>query len=577
MIFAGKSEKKRRRTMKWKRLGPDVVVGEAKKGRSVTVLDQVSGPKIPVEKPETGIAMKKLESRLDQGAQDWGQLTKGSVEKEPLLKRRKVALAIDNPSSVAGGKQTEVIQEKLGAAEDTVSQRKVGTLVIRVPQGVNRQKAKRAVRTNSHFMKPPTVSKVGVLDEGRPLPGRVTEGSVATDLNTSKGNLLNKNSGYLATSDAAVGPSQPAPILLPKNPRTVRTPLGAPSPRNGRMVSLSVLLNQPTEPQISIKVNEAPEEDTKLTVDKTKIKVDILKSKPGISRSSPAGNSQKKSGATAGCVAIKPGLPNEVHVSVVPELELPGKGGKLMRVLHKEDSRKVRSLWELTGKDKMPLSVAEVFEFAEEDADIAMYGKHGAKLDQTDQSTPRTNPLSGTSYPFPRSGRSARTFQINKRISECNKQKIIKSDRGKTGSQGPEEERTEVRTDWSLHCDSTQTPAVHAWTPKADLYRNLNSALSPITKQIRSSKLKNGKVVLNGVRDKHDFPNGKSQMRDKSAHLNVAQDKVPEARTSKRESNHLDMSKYSAKRQKLLGEVQKKEVKAEGPSGKSLERYIDLI
>lgn len=563
--------------MKWKRLGPDVVVGEAKKGRSVTVLEQVPGPKIPVEKPETGTAMKKLESRLDQGAKDWGQLPKGSVEKEPLLKRRRVALAIDNPSSVAGDKQTEAIQENLGAAEDTASQRKVGTLVIRVPQGVNRQKAKRAVRTNSHFMKPPTVSKADVVDEGHPLTGRVAEGSVATDLNTSKGNLSKKNSGFLVTGDATVGPSQPTPSLLPKNLRTVRTPLGAPSPRNGRMVSLSVILNQPTEPQISIKVNQAPKEDKKPNVDMTKIKVDMLKSKPGISRSNPDGNSQKKSVASAGCAAIKPGPSNEVHVSVVPELELPCKEGKITRVLHKEDTRKVRSLWELTGKNKTPVSVAEVFEFAEEDGDIAMYGKQGAKIVQTGQSTPKTNPLSGISYPFPRSGRSARSFLPNKRIAEWNKSKNVKADPGKTGSQGLEEERTEVETDWSIHRDSAQTPAAHVWTSKPDLHRNSNSALSPVTKQIRSSKLKNGKVVLNGVRGKHDFPMGKSQMRDKSACISVAQDKTPEARMSKREFNDLDMSKHSAKRQKLFSEVQKKEVKAEGPSGKPLERYFDLV
>jgi hypothetical protein len=111
--------------------------------------------------------------------------------------------------------------------------------VIRVPQGVNRQKAKKGIRTKLQ-QQPKFGTRDWKADAGE--EGHAGWGDGRRGLEAGKSTAL-RTAGPLMKGCGSV--SGRAGGTVTNSIRSPRTPLAGPSPRNGRMVSLSVILNQP--------------------------------------------------------------------------------------------------------------------------------------------------------------------------------------------------------------------------------------------------------------------------------------------------------------------------------------------
>lgn len=539
----GKLEKKRRRTMKWKRLDSDVGAGESKKGKTMTSSDQIGGPKDLVQKTD------------DQGGR--GGILKVPAEKEPFLKRRRVSASSDHPSAVTNAKEREANEEKMKTQEadcDTV-ERKIGTLVIRVPQGVNRQKAKRAVRTNTI-----STSKVDVSEKRHPSPENTIEGPVIGK-STTKNLHLNRSSGSSSPptpANTSLEPQKELPSKLTKSLRSVRTPLGGPSPRNGRMVSLSDIMKQPAQSRNRPEFKEGLKGASNVKAEVTRTRVE--------------GKFQKKVDANVPVVALTLHTRNQLKEREFPEKE-PPREEKKVRVLHKEEARKVRSLWELTGKNNLPGPGAEVFDFAED----AMDGSRACKEDASTVQTKNSTPLFERSCSFPRSGRSARSVLPNKRNVEWHRSKDAQVDPGKIEDEAMASENDPPPMKWTISTDGSRASAARTRVPRPDLCQNANFEVSHLRKQVRSNKL-----IVKRFHSNYKSPDVRLQDDDLSADVKATKNiqvkaSVAEPRDSKRLFDRSDMIERSVKRLKLMGGFRKIKEKAAVVKGKPTARYFFLL
>jgi len=464
-------EKKRRRTMKWKRLDSDVGAGESKKAKTMALSEyNVEAEEEQVEKPEVGNKNVESDVRPDQSGeiQGGGIALKIPTEKE-ALKWRRVPLGSDNHSSasVAQGKERTVETITNGEGEGTtqVPQHKNETVLLRVPQGVNRQKAKRALRTN---LGP---GKHSGIDGGSGILApveKLAQVSLLDNSDTTKVSFLKKRDSG-SNTPAVTTKAQTNHVLshhMTENFRSVRIPNRCPSPRNGRMVSLSDILKQPAEPIPSSKSRTTVREALKGAADV---------------------RAHKKGDSPQVDMATKP--ITHVDQEKVPQLPLkdPKKVIKGLRVLHKEEARKVRSLLELSGKsNQLPGQGAEVFDFVEEGIHLLEAHKH-------DTPSPPTT-FQESVDTIPRSGRSIRTNPPRRRNVEWHRSEDAQSDLGNESAvaEGGESSAQVHHQNASCVVDVkcvTFRPEVGTGIPRPGFYNDAASDIMPSRKLGYPSKV----------------------------------------------------------------------------------------
>ncbi|KAG0625738.1 hypothetical protein M758_2G077300 [Ceratodon purpureus] len=244
----GKLERKQRRNMKWKWLGSGSDGGDAKEFSPASSFGQETEPQLTSENARIGSKVQEAVTRPDVSKRDFRA---SSGEMIAPSKRRKL-LAPRRHQEV---KATNVTEENLEAANMDLSEdskKKAGTLVIRVPQGVNRQIAKKGIRTKLQLKCGTREWRSSASEDGLTGEGSGRRGPEARNLMPPRpvGRPM-KASGNRGSGSSLMRAVGLSPIGLPsfitKNIRSPRTPLPGPSPRNGRMVSLNAILNQPVK------------------------------------------------------------------------------------------------------------------------------------------------------------------------------------------------------------------------------------------------------------------------------------------------------------------------------------------
>lgn len=531
MFDTGKMDKKRRRTLKWTQLDADEGAGEPKQGSLVTISGHTLGPVTSVDKSEVGTKMRKSEARSDQGVEDTGVSAKTSEEAVPLSKRRK-SVVVSERSSAPEAKTPECTENRTTVGGDG-EQRKVRTLVIRVPQGVNRQKAKRANCTDSSPNTRVAESKLDLSEEACPPKSGAATGPICGASPSTEGAPVNRKSSSCEVANTVLARQEEVPSFLTKSLRSARTPRGGPIPQSGRMMSLSAILKQPKHLRINSNNNAGHKQVQKLNTE--------------ASTSHLQGKIHKKLDASVAFVAT---LTKVTNFSL-PEMESERK----TRVLSKEDAQKVRRLGELTSKLKMHGPGTEVFDFAEEGTEIVRANKQGTAKVQTADSTLKDSSVK-TYFPIPKSGRSARSFP-NKRNVEWHRSKDAQADPGKSNEAVVAEKVIPQKKRTGLSY-SLQPPAGSTCIPRVDQHPNSVPQVSLVRKKVRSSTVKRPQTVPRHFETEGSDVNGREENRDSAANTkgarHVQSRPIFVASTAlKRPPDHLDKFESLSKRPKMMG------------------------
>ncbi|KAG0586446.1 hypothetical protein KC19_2G091100 [Ceratodon purpureus] len=498
----GKLERKQRRNTKWKWLGSGVDGGDAMEGSPASSFGQEAEPQVTSEDARIGLQLQEAVTRPDALKRDFrassGEMVAPSKRRKLLIPRRHQEV-----------KATNVTEENLEAVNLDLSEdskKKAGTLVIRVPQGVNRQKAKKGIRTKLQLKCGTRDWRSGAGEDGVPGEGdgrRDPEaGKLATPRPVGRPMKASGGGGSGSGSMKAVGLG---PIGLPsfatKNIRSPRTPLAGPCPRNGRMVSLSAILNQPTE------AKQVP-----TPVD---VRAPVQKLRDGVARLRKEGTLHKRLDAHVGSVNVTGGHVKEVEAQGGPAMGMgvPWKGEGRTRVVQKKEdaqSRKIRSLLELTGKNDVHgpgASGASVFEFVEdENVTVSRASKQAtaSAAVQTDRPAAGLGSVGTKSCPFPRGERSARPGGPNRRkFPEWPRNVAAQVEAGKRSSLVVEAEKVASEKAGTYVCQVSQVrSAAGSSISKEKLQQGFSGPGFPVRKQVRSSKVKRSSVAGEGSQTK---------------------------------------------------------------------------
>ena len=493
-VMAGKLERKQRRNMKWKWLGSGADGGDAKEGSPASSFGQEAEPQVISEDARIGSKIQEAVTRSDTLKRDFrassGEMIAPSKRRKLLIPRRHQEV-----------KATNVTEENLEAVNLDLSEdskKKAGTLVIRVPQGVNRQKAKKGIRTKLQPKCGTRDWRSGAGEEGRPGVGDGRRGSKAVKLTAPRpvGRPTKPPGSGSGSGSGEVGGAGPIslPSFVTKSIRSPRTPLAGPSPRNGRMVSLSAILNQPAE------ATQVPR-----AVDG---RAPVQKLRDGVARLRKEGTMHKRLDAHVGSVNVTGGHVKEVEDQASPAMGMgvSWKGDGRAKVVQKEEdaqSRKIRSLLELTGKNDVHgpgASGASVFEFVEdEDVAVPRAGKHAtaSAAVQTDRPAAGPGNVSTKPCPFPRGERSARPGGPNRRkVPDWPRSGAAQVETGKVSSAAVEAEKLASEKAETYVCQVSQVrSAAGSSISKEKLQQGFGGPGFPVRKQVRSSKVKRSNVT----------------------------------------------------------------------------------
>lgn len=338
-----------------------------------------------------------------------------------------------------------------------------------------------------------------------------------------------------------VGPNK-VPTFLTKSLRSPRTPSARPSPRNGKIVSLSVILKQAKDSSpiseafegkaVVQKLKEAvPEFRNEGTIQK-RVDVHAVSGSVAASRDKKVkdrdhfgmGGSWKTSKSTIEATVhkkvethvatgnITAGPMKDVKDKNRPDTGVVWKEGRKMIQVHKEDAqnRKVRSLLELTGKNNMNGPHAEVSEFAENEDSAAVWkaGKQASAALQMDN--PAVQPGSvGIGGPIPRGERSVRPGISNRRKVEWHRSidAQVEVDRSESVA---EKEKLAPRKGDTFECELSQLrSASDSIISETKLRQGFGEQGCLVRKQIRSSNVKRSKIKGNKSLDKDTLSSDK--------------------------------------------------------------------
>jgi hypothetical protein len=494
-MMAGKLERKQRRNMKWKWLGSGADGGDAKEGSLASSFGQEVEPQVTSEDARIGSKVQEALTRPDALKRDFGA---SSGEMVAPSKRRKLLI----PRRHQEVKGTNVTEENLEAANLDLSEdskQKAGTLVIRVPQGVNRQKAKKGIRTKLQLKCGTGDWRSGAGEDGVNGEGDGRRGpEIGKPVAPRPVGRPMKASGGSGSGSSPMRAVSSSPIGLPsfvtKSVRSPRTPLARPSPRNGRMVSLSVILNQPEE---ASPVSRAVEG-----------RAPVQKLRDGAARLRKGGTFHKRLDAHVRSDSVTGGRVEEVKDRGSPAMGIgvPWKDEGRARVVQKKEdaeSRKIRSMLELTGKNDVHgpgASGASVFEFVEdEDVAVSRAGKPAtaSAAVQTDRAAAGTGWVGRKSCPFPRGERSARPGGPNRRkIPVWPRSGAAQGEAGKRSSAAVEAEKVAWEKAGTYVCQISQVrSAAGSSISKEKLQQGFSGPGFPVRKQVRSSKVKRSSVA----------------------------------------------------------------------------------
>ena len=498
--MAGKLERKQKRNWQWKWLGSGANGGNPKEGSPASSFGQEAEPQVASEDARIRSKVQEVVTRSDVLKRDFRA---SSGEIVAPVKRRKLLV----PKRHQEVKATNVTEENLEATNLDLSEdsKKAGTLVIRVPQGVNRQKAKKGIRTKLQPKCGTRDWRSGASEDGISGEGDGKKGPESGKLVAPRpvGRPM-KASGGCGSGSGSMRAVGSGPIGLPsfvtKSIRSPRTPLAGPSPRNGRMVSLSAILNQPAEECLVPRA--------------VKSRAPVQKLRDGVARLRKEGTLQRRLDAHVQSDSVSGGHVKEVkdRSSSAMGMRVLWRGeGRAKVVQKKEDAqnRKIRSMMDLTSKNDVHgpgASGASVFEFVEdENVAVSRAGRQVTVSAAVQTDRPAGTGWVGTkSCSFPRGERSARAGGPNRsKVPKWPRNVAAQVEAGKKPSAAVEAEKVASEKAGTFECQVSQVrSAAGSSISKEKLQQGFSGPGFPVRKQVRSSKVKRSSVAVEGSQEK---------------------------------------------------------------------------
>lgn len=483
--MAVKVERRQRRNTKWKWLGSSGADdGDGKESSpGERPFGQEAEPQVTIETVRMGsksAGKLELATRPDGSKRDLGKAWSG--EMVPSSKRRKLLV----PRRHQEAKATIMAEENFGVAarsfdDDQLNKTAGTTLVIRVPQGVNRQKAKMGIRTKLPQQPRSGTPRDWRVDVGEEsLNGRRELEAGTSTFSRGAGLSPNDDSGFGLERGGGAGPIT-VPSFVTKSVRRPRTPLAGPSPRNGRMMSLSVILNQAAAAATPVPTIL----ETFRAATQQKVKDGVMKSNLRRDSKTMHRRSEAHVGSFSGATGseLKDVLYDRrgpLHDTRVAWKASEGR----TRVIQRKEDRKVRSMSELTSKNDVHGPSPSVFVFADEEVVPRVIEKLPSAAVQ--MSFPAAGPgrLGAKPCPFPRGERSARVGGSSKRKVEWHRSEEAHADAPSAGA-----EKVASEDGGTYVCKVSQvTSAAGSSISKEKLQEGFGGRVLSFRKQVRSSK-----------------------------------------------------------------------------------------
>jgi hypothetical protein len=368
-------------------------------------------------------------------------VTKGSIgSQKGILEKRSSGspIAVSRPVSPPKAAGSIVTKGSIGSQKGILEKRRSGS-PIAVSRPVSPPKALGSIVTNGNIG-----SQKGILEKrssgspiavSRPVSPPKAAGSIVTNgnINSQKGFLEKRRSGSPTAVSRPVSPPKAAGSSVTKKIRSIRGGIESPNPRNRRILSLSNILKRRAEridPQYRAVLKQVSEAEVEEVSHKR------LKSNSCATATSPKDTKDRTESSSSG--------------------NGPLLDSSTLSLSQKDESPKVRSLFELTSKKTLARQDLEVSDTTDNCVELSAACNHDITTVQTKFSLPFPCPFSQSPCPVPRSGRSVRSNALSKRSFRCHRSKDAQADVGESNAALQEKRLSQTKVDCCGEADVTR-------------------------------------------------------------------------------------------------------------------------
>jgi hypothetical protein len=368
-------------------------------------------------------------------------VTKGNIgSQKGFLEKRSSGspIAVSRPVSSPKAAGSIVTKGSIGSQKGILEKRRSGS-PIAVSRPVSPPKALGSIVTNGNIG-----SQKGILEKrssgspiavSRPVSPPKAAGSIVTNgnINSQKGFLEKRRSGSPTAVSRPVSPPKAAGSSVTKKIRSIRGGIESPNPRNRRILSLSNILKRRAEridPQYRAVLKQVSEAEVEEVSHKR------LKSNSCATATSPKDTKDRTESSSSG--------------------NGPLLDSSTLSLSQKDESPKVRSLFELTSKKTLARQDLEVSDTTDNCVELSAACNHDITTVQTKFSLPFPCPFSQSPCPVPRSGRSVRSNALSKRSFRCHRSKDAQADVGESNAALQEKRLSQTKVDCCGEADVTR-------------------------------------------------------------------------------------------------------------------------
>ncbi len=368
-------------------------------------------------------------------------VTKGNIgSQKGILEKRSSGspIAVSRPVSPPKAVGSIVTNGNICSQKGILEKRSSGS-PIAVSRPVSPPKAAGSIVTNGNIG-----SQKGILEKrssgspiavSRPVSPPKAAGSIVTNgnINSQKGFLEKRRSGSPTAVSTPVSPPKAAGSIVTKKSRSIRGGIESPNPRNRRIVSLSNILKRRAEridPQYRAVLKQVSAAEVEEGSHKR------LKSNSCATATSPKDTKDRTESSSSGSG--------------------PLLDSSTLSLSQKDESPKVRSLFELTSKKTLARPDLEVSDTTDNCVELSAACNHDITTVQTKFSLPFPCPFSQSPCPVPRSGRSVRSNALSKRSFRCHRSKDAQADVGESNAALQEKRLSQTKVDCCGEADVTR-------------------------------------------------------------------------------------------------------------------------
>jgi hypothetical protein len=367
--------------------------------------------------------------------------TKGNIgSQKGFLEKRSSGspIAVSRPISSPKATGSIVTKGNIGSQKGFLEKRSSGS-PIAVSRPVSSPKAAGSIVTKGNIG-----SQKGILEKrisgspiavSRPVSPPKAAGSIVTNgnIDSQKGFLEKRRSGSPTAVSTPVSPPKAEGSIVTKKIRSIRGGIESPNPRNRRILSLSNILKRRAE-RIDPQYRAVLKQVSAVEVEEGSHK--RLKSNSCATATSPKDTKDRTESSSSG--------------------NGPLLDSSTLSLSQKDESPKVRSLFELTSKKTLARPDLEVSDTTDNCVELSAACNHDITTGQTKFSSAFPCPFSQSPCPVPRSGRSVRSNALSRRNFRCHRSKDAQADVGESNAALQEKRLLQTKVDCCGEADVTR-------------------------------------------------------------------------------------------------------------------------